>query len=217
MMTAIPNYIPDDNLNVNIRSFVLDPLSVIIKLAIIGNKPIGSKIMIYDNIFYIQEPGVFQSIARMFYSSNKTDLHYIYNPIKLACQHYLTKEYMQKTPRIKQLFICAQAGIHRMMETYKNSSLVHHCLIHYSTIIRDNLKGVYEDDATYRDSMYSMYPKEIVDALNSQWAEEKIKIVLDIISFLIKDNLAGNNVKSLENIMDNIDNGTRQLLTRKNI
>ena len=217
MMTPSVNYIPDDNLNVNIRTFVLDPLSVIIKLAIIGNKPVGSKIMIHENVFYIQEPGIFQSITRIFYNSNKTDLHYIYNPIKIACQTYLTKEYVQKIPRIKQLFTCAQNGLLRMMETYKNCSLVHHCLILYSTVIRDSLKGVYDDDNTYRDSMHTMYPKEIVDILTSQWTEEKIKIVLDIISFLIKDTLAGNNVKSLENIMDNIDTSTKQLLARKNL
>lgn len=217
MMNSLPTNIPDDNLNVNIRSFILDPLSVIIKLAIIGNKPVGSKIMINENVIYIQEPGLFQSITRIFYKTNKTDLHYIYNPIRVACQTYLTKDYMQKIPRIKQLFICAQNGLQRMMETYRNCSLVHHCLIHYSTIIRDNLKGVYEDDLTYRDGMHTLYPKETVDALNSQWTEEKIKIVLDIISFLIKDTLAGNNVKSLENIMDNIDISTRQLLSRKTL
>ena len=104
-----------------------------------------------------------------------------------------------------------------MLETYKNRSLVHHCLILYSTVIRASMKGVYDDDNTYRDSMHTMYPKEIVDILTSQWTEEKIKIVLDIISFLIKDTLAGNNVKSLENIMDNIDTSTKQLLARKNL
>ena len=36
------NTLPDNNLNVNIKSYVLDPLTVIIKLAILGNKPVGT-------------------------------------------------------------------------------------------------------------------------------------------------------------------------------
>lgn len=215
MMNAIPNHIPDDNLNINIRGLILDPLSVIIKLAILGNKPVGSKIMIQDNIMYIQEPGIFQSITRMIYSSNKTDLRLILNPIKIACQTFLTKESMQKTPRIRELFICAQNGLHKITETYRNNSLVNHCIEFYSSIIRDHLKGTYDDENPYMDNMYPMYSKEVVATLNAQWTPEKIKIVLDIISFLLKDNLAGNNVKSLENIIDNIDLSTRQMLSKK--
>ena len=37
------NSMPDDN-NANLHLFILDPLSVIIKLAIISNKPIGTKL-----------------------------------------------------------------------------------------------------------------------------------------------------------------------------
>ena len=45
----------------------------------------------------------------------------------------------------------------------------------------------------------------MTDALNNQWSTEKMTVILDIISFLISDKMATNNVKSLENIMDNID------------
>jgi hypothetical protein len=73
--------IPDDNINTNIKLFLLDPLSVIIKLSILSNKPIGTKLLIYNNIIYFQEPGPFQALCRVIYKSNKTDLQYIYNPI----------------------------------------------------------------------------------------------------------------------------------------
>ena len=73
--------IPDDNLNINIKLFLLDPLSVIIKLAILSNKPIGTKLLIHNNIIYFQEPGPFQVLCRVIYKSNKTDLQYMYNPI----------------------------------------------------------------------------------------------------------------------------------------
>ena len=69
--------LPENNTKVNIKLFLLDPLSVIIKLAILGNKPIGTKFLLQNNVIFFQEPGIFQSITRMFYNSNKTDLQYM--------------------------------------------------------------------------------------------------------------------------------------------
>ena len=50
------NILPENNNNINIKLFILDPLSVIIKLAIISNKPVGTKILIQNNIIFFQEP-----------------------------------------------------------------------------------------------------------------------------------------------------------------
>ena len=60
--------------------------------------------------------------------------------------------------------------------------------------------------------MTILYNSEVIDKLNSQWTKEKIKIVLDLISFLTNDKMATNNVKSLENIMNNIDIETQDMI-----
>jgi hypothetical protein len=85
------NLIPDDD-NTNLHLYILEPLSVIIKLAIISNKPIGTKLRMYNNIIYFQEPGPFQALCRYFLKSNKTDIQYLYNPIEIACKKYLFEE-----------------------------------------------------------------------------------------------------------------------------
>ena len=69
--------LPDNNTQINLKTFVLDPLSVIIKLAVIGNKPVGTKILISNNVIYLQEPGPFQALCRVFFKTNKTDLQYL--------------------------------------------------------------------------------------------------------------------------------------------
>lgn len=91
-----PNTLPENSNTVNAKLFILDPLTVIIKLAILSNKPVGTKICIQNNILYFQEPGPFQAFCRYFYKTNRTDIQYMYNPIQLACQHFLTKEYVIK-------------------------------------------------------------------------------------------------------------------------
>jgi hypothetical protein len=206
------NTLPENNNNINIRLFILDPLSVIIKLAIISNKPIGTKILIQNNVLLFQEPGAFQALCRYVLNTNKTDLQYIYNPIHIACQHFLKKDFIQHTPRIQSLFKCAQLGIDRLKETYKNCSIICLCLNYYNTIINNYVEEIYNDNIFCKDSMTSLYNNEIIEKLNSQWTKEKIKIILDLISFLTCDKMAINNVKSLENIMNNIDIETQELI-----
>ena len=127
----------ENNTNDNVKLFILDPLSVIIKLAIISNKPNGTKVLIQNNVIFFQEPGVFQAFCRYVLNTNKSDLQYMYNPIHAACQHFLKKEYVEATPRIKSLFKCAQVGIEKLKETYKEYSTICLCLNYYYIIINN--------------------------------------------------------------------------------
>ena len=203
----------ENSANDNVKSYILDPLSVIIKLAIISNKPVGTKIMIQKNVIFFQEPGIFQSFCRYVLNTNKSDLQYMYNPIHVACQHFLKKEYIESTSRIKSLFKCAQLGIEKLKETYKDYSTICLSLNYYYIIINNFVEQIYNENIFCKDNMTILYGNEVVDKLNNQWSKEKIKIILDLISFLTNDKMATNNVKSLENIMNNIDIETRELIS----
>ena len=197
--------LPDNNTQINLKIFLLDPLSVIIKLAIIGNKPVGTKILISKNIIYFQEPGPFQALCRMFFKTNKTDLQYMYNPIEFACKQFLSKEFVKGTPRIKNLFTCAQNGIKRLIETYKTNSIICLTLNYFNVIITNHVEQTYNETIFNKDGMTSLYTKELLEQLNNYWSQEKIKVVLDLITFLTNDKSASSNVKSLENIMETND------------
>lgn len=204
--------IPDNDINTNYKLYLLDPLSVIIKLAILGNKPIGTKLLIQNNVVYFQEPGFFQSITRFYYSTNKTDLQYMYNPIYIACVTFLSKESVAKTPRLKNLFTNALAGLKNLIETYKSCSILTLCLNYYYAIIKNFIENTQNDYLFYKDGLTSLYTKELTDSLNNQWTQEKIKVILDLISFLTNDEMAANNVKSLETIMENNDKNSLKIL-----
>lgn len=205
------NSIPDDN-NINLHLFVLDPLSVIIKLAIISNKHIGTKLRINNNIIYLQEPGPFQALCRYFLKNNKTDIQYLYNPIEIACVNYLNKTVIQENPKIKDLFKCAQNGILRLIETYKNCSVMRICLNYYLSLISNHLDEKNNDSLFRKDGMTPFYTNEILDKLSKIWSQEKIKIILNLTTFLSRDDSAETNVKSLETIIDSIDKQVNQLL-----
>jgi hypothetical protein len=210
-LTGTQNLMPDDN-NSNLHLYILDPLSVIIKLAIISNKPIGTKIRIDNNIIYLQEPGPFQAVCRYVLKSNKTDIQYLYNPIELACNKYLTKTVIQQHPKIKDLFKCAQNGILKLIETYKTCSVMRICLNYYLSLIANYLDEKNNDTLFRKDGMSPFYTSEILEKLSKIWTQEKIKIVLNLTTFLSSDDSAETNVKSLETIIDGIDKQVNQLL-----
>lgn len=202
-----------DNKTDNLHLYILDPLSVIIKLAILSNKPIGTKLNIQNNNIYTQEPGPFQSLCRYVLNNNKTDITYLYNPIELACQHYLTKNIIQQNPKIKDLFKCAQNGLLKLIDTYKSSSVIRICLIYYYSLISNHLEEKNNTELFKKDNMSLFYTPEVLNKMNKIWSQEKIKIVLNLTTYLSSDENAETDVKSLETIIDGIDKQVTQMLT----
>lgn len=203
--------LPDDNTS-NLHLFILDPLSVIIKLAIISNKPVGTKLRISENVIYLQEPGPFQALCRYFLKNNKTDIQYLYNPIEFACKNYLVKNIIQQNPKIKDLFKCAQQGLLKLIDTYKGCSVMRICLNYYFSLISNYLEEKNNENLFRKDGMSPFYTNEILEKLHKIWTQEKLKIILNLTTFLSNDESAETNVKSLETIMDGIDKQVQQIL-----
>lgn len=200
-----------DNKTIDVQLYILDPLSVIIKLAVLSNKPIGTKICISNNIIFLQDPGPFQSFCRYIFSTNKTDIQYLYNPIQIACQTYLTKDAVSKNPKLKELFKCAQNGLIRLSETYKSCSIIRLCINYYSTLIDNHLQEIYNETLFKKDAMTPLYTNELTNLFNKLWTQDRIKIILNLTTFLISDENASLNVKSVETIMADIDKQVQAL------
>jgi len=190
----------------NLKHYILDPFSVIVKLAILSKKPIGTKILIQKNCLYFQEPGFFQSISRTYYHSNKIDIQYLFNPIYQACENYIKKD-----KRYETLFVFALEGLRRLMETYSHCSIIGLCLSYYYCIIDQYIQKTENRRLFYKDTMSDVYTEETVKRLNQGWTEEKIKIVLELIHFLSQDQKADVNIVSLETLMDNNDVSSQEI------
>lgn len=210
-MDLFSNSLPD-NKTVDLQLYILDPLSTIIKLAILSNKPINTKICIDKNVVFIQEPGPFQAFCRYMFNNNKTDIQYIYNPIEIACQMYLTEQSIQQNPKIKELFKCAQNGLVKLMETYKNCSVMRICLNYYYSLISNHLDEKHDKSLFRKDHLSSIYSAELIEKMNKMWTQDKIKIVLNLTSYLSCNQNAETDVKSLETIMDGIDKTVREIM-----
>ena len=215
-MDYITNILPD-NKTIDLQFYILDPLSVIIKLAILSNKLVGTKICIDKNIIYIQDPGIFQSVCRYAFKNNKTDLQFLYNPIEIACKQYLNTKTVQQYPKITDLFKCAQNGLLKLIETYRSCSIMRLCLNYFYAIISNYFVLLQDNkfiDVFFRkDIMTSLYTEEINEKLEKLWSPDKIKIILNITSYLsVLNENAETDVKSLETIIDSIDKQVQKIL-----
>jgi hypothetical protein len=193
----------------NTLQYILDPLSVIIKLAILSYKPENSKLSIHNNILYIQEPGFFQSIVRYYFNDNKNDLHYLYNPLELACSSFLNKKYenLDLTP----LFVTAQKGLDKLIKNYKDARIIVHTLFMYHNLISNYIGSNYNKDLFMKDTITPLYNDTIVKSLNSKWSYDKIKVLLNMFEFVEKDDNKSS-IKCLDEFMVHIDNDTHSYI-----
>ena len=160
-----------------------------------------------------QEPGPFQSICRILYSLNKTDLHFMYNPIQLACVHFLSSSASKFRPRMRNLFIYAQRGLEKLMETYRDNSTIRHSLNYYHAIIANYVDAKYNATLFRKDGMTVLYGDELVASLHGQWTEKWVKAVLDMNGFLSDYSISPENTRVLESLMMTIDSQTKSLFT----
>jgi hypothetical protein len=188
------------------NDFLLDPLSVIIKLAILSNKPVGTKICILNNLIHIQEVGPFQSFVRYWLKNNKSDLHYLYNPIEIACDNFLSMDIIDEHPTIIALFNSALKGIDKLKETYKEHSMVILCLNYYANIISNYLGDNFNGDLFREDNISELYTDDLVEKLNNRWTNEKLVVVLELNNYL------SNNINCIETFMKNIDKDTSGMI-----
>ena len=62
---------------------ILEPLQVMIQLALLSHSPIGTKLSISDNLLHVQEPNWSQGMLRWYMNDNKDDLYYLFQAIRL--------------------------------------------------------------------------------------------------------------------------------------
>ena len=105
------------------RNSILDPLTCIIRLGILGFKECGTKVSVADNSIKFNNPNIFQGAKRWSMGDNREDLHNIYNPIKKV-----TSWFNLNAPEINGIIRFAIRGIHLLKSSYNQNSIICHTL-----------------------------------------------------------------------------------------
>jgi len=158
--------------------FLLEPMSTIIRLAMLTFCENGSKIAIYNNKIYVQEPNYFQPLLRKIYGSNRSELSHLLRPIAISKSKYDKKE-----KSIKNIFKFAVKGLKKLKISYNNeTNMTCHCLQLYINYIESELKEPTE---------FNKIGKFELDDFSSKLYEEYYKLwsssQLDLVSKLLNE------------------------------
>ena len=147
---------------------ILEPLQVMITLALLSFCPIGTKIYISKNILYVHEPSILQGVYRWLDGNSKDDLYYLFHAIRRYYKWYKTID-----NKVYELILTlAKAGIKKLIATYKNADqkTILHTLSLYHNILdlnNDNLFDTHDEkdtvniDQVFR-SIKTVYNKKLL-------------------------------------------------------
>ena len=114
---------------------IIDPLTCLIRLAILEFKPYNTKISIKNNKITYNDPHILQGPIRWTNGDNREDIHNIYNPIIKAIQWYDSDN-----EDIKNIFKYAVKGLEKLKSSYDDNSIITHSIEYYITYIKQNFK-----------------------------------------------------------------------------
>lgn len=141
-------YIIMDGITINKEKsdMILEPLQVMIQLALVSKCPIGTKVSVYDNILHIQQPWIAQGILRWWNNDNKDDLYYLFHAIRRYYKWYKVKN--EKIYNI--ILVMAIEGINKLIETYKqcaDKQSIVHTLSLYKNVLNLDTPDLFKDNS----------------------------------------------------------------------
>jgi len=132
---------------VNIKEksdMILEPLQVMIQLALLSYSPIGTKLSISENLLHIQQPNWNQGIWRWYMKDNKDDLYYLFQAIRRFYMWYKPENCVIYS----KILETAIKGLKRLQETYENTDKISikHTLAMYTNILKLETPDLFNDN-----------------------------------------------------------------------
>lgn len=147
------------------KTFILDPLTCIIRLGILAFKSEGTKISIYQNKISYNDPNILQGTIRWGYGDNRNDLHNLFKPILRSTQWFDLSDV-----KIISIFKFAIKGLIRLKKAYNINSIICHSIDHYIDIIKKTLQS--PNNIANSDEENDLYKQ-----LKNLWTDSQISIV----------------------------------------
>ena len=205
---------------------ILEPITTIIKLALLSFLPVGTKISIKNNNIYIQNPSYLQGIFRWSNGDKFADLHNLVHPLKKFMEMKDTSHLFDNT-KLELFTELGYLGLKKLGETYSNNNITLQALELYQDIIRgikSRRISSESDDCQDSDRLSSSSGSfDIYEKIITIWKRDEIDIVHNILLHL-KNHYKDNNINTIQSdpylnsiitILENKENDTINIL--KNI
>ena len=178
------------------KNLILEPLTVIFRLAILKYKPPYTKLSIKDNGIVYQGPTYDQGFIRMMEGDTREDLHNLYHPILKCVEWYSQDSY-------KFLYDECITGLNILNSVYDRNSTIRHTISHYISVIQ-NKENIDED--------IDINP--IIDKLKEVWEFSEIQSAISLLKLIHDDVNRDIYLESLELILQNKESFIHDLLKK---
>lgn len=176
---------------------ILEPMQVMIQLALLAYSPLGTKISVNNNILSIQPPAWTQGVVRWWNNDNKDDLYYLFHAIRRYYKWYKSENNVV----FQHVLKLGIQGIDKLSETYNKADKnnIRHTLAMYKNVLdlkadeifKDNTESTVNIDNVFKE-ITKLYDKRIMKIIynslqmieseqNSEFREhyaEGLKIIL---------------------------------------
>jgi len=185
---------------------LLEPLSIIIKLAIINFKDELTKIAVNNNKLYIQSPSFYQGIVRYLYGNNREDICFLLKPILRSIEIHKPNE----NEDLIYIYRLAISGLKKLKTSYKNkASNVCNSLDLYISILIAHLDGndlsidSYELNKTAPDLNLSISTRvNLENIFQKIWYKDDIVLISSMFKSAERDPLVTTSyIHSIENVI----------------
>ena len=124
---------------------ILEPMQVMIQLALLAHSPIGTKISVSNNILRVQPPAWTQGAFRWWNNDNKDDLYYLFHAIRRYYKWYKS----QDNAAYQYILAWAVKGLDRLSETYNKADKnnIRHTLALYKNVLDLKADEIFKDNA----------------------------------------------------------------------
>ena len=139
---------------------ILEPMQVMIQLALLAHSPIGTKISVSNNILSIQPPSMTQGAYRWWNNDNKDDLYYLFHAIRRYYKWYKS----QKDDVYQYILAWAVKGLDKLSETYNKADKnnIRHTLALYRNVLDLKAEEIFKDNTNDTVTIDQVF-KEIIN------------------------------------------------------
>ncbi len=173
---------------------ILEPMQVMIQLAVLSHEPLGTKIRVDKNILHLQRPTWSQGIQRWWNNDNKDDLYYLFHAIR---RYY--KWYKNQENRIYDYILTtAIKGIDKLIETYSKTDKlsIRQTLSLYKNILDLETPNLFKDETEQTTTI-----DEVFKGVLLVYDNEFLRSIYNILLLMQKSN---NNQDQLISYSDGI-------------
>ena len=196
------------------QNIILEPLQVMVQLALLSFSPIGTKITINNNILSLQPPTITQPINRWFNYDKKDDIYHLFQVIKRFIKWYDNTNHIIDNMIYNILVEQSKKGLDNLIKTYQNCDML--TIIPVLNMYKDllntcDVNKVHPEEKTdiIEISEINKNIDQIFFNISTIYTKEIIDVIFHILQLLKKEtnlSIVENYIDGLNMILLNINN-----------